>query len=145
MKTATLAAAILAVVAAPAFAANLDYDASALNGSQKAQVFAVVNSDENDHTKQRLIDSIVADHTVSVDVTRAAQIANVLNGDESENTKDRLIKAINADGSTAVTTASKQFGDRGLSTAQRAQIFAIENGDESENTKRRLIQAILSR
>ncbi|MEM8871774.1 MAG: hypothetical protein AAGB10_09650 [Pseudomonadota bacterium] len=145
MKTTVFAAAALAVVAAaPLSAAGFDYDVSGLNGSQKAQVFAVLNGDENNNTKQRLIDAISSDRTVSQGVTRAAQTANVLNGDENENTKARLIQAINSDRvAPATQTISKQFGTS-LSAAQKAQIFAIENGDENENTKARLISAILN-
>ena len=93
MKTALITAIAVTIAAAPLSAANLNFDYDALTLSQRAQVFNVVNSDENQATRERLIEAIVGDTNATEDGVAAAKVRFIEDSDESSATRNRLIDA----------------------------------------------------
>lgn len=93
MKTALITAIAVTIAAAPLSAANLTFDYDALTLSQQAQVFNVVNSDENQATRERLIKAILGDANATEDGVAAAKIRFIEDSDESSETRKRLIEA----------------------------------------------------
>lgn len=93
MKTTLIAAIALTAAAAPLSAASLNVDLDALSISQQAQVFNVMNSDENQATRERLIEAIVSDANATKDGAAAAEVRFIEESDESSATRERLIDA----------------------------------------------------
>ena len=93
MKTALIAAIAITVAAAPLSAASLKFDLDALSVAQQAQVFNVLNGDENDATQNRLIKAILGNSNATPEGIAAAKTMFIEESDESSATRARLIGA----------------------------------------------------
>jgi len=94
MKTVLIAAFALTAAAAPLSAANLNLNLDGLTVAQQAQVFGVVNSDENEATKNRLIKAILGNSNATDSTVTAAQVMFIEESDENSATRARQIDAV---------------------------------------------------
>ncbi len=95
MKTIAIATVALTAAAAtaPLSAASLKVDLEALTVSQRAQMFDIMNSDENQATRERLIEAILGDANATEEGVAAAKVRFIEDSDESSATRKRLIDA----------------------------------------------------